>query len=415
MLSVSACVERSEVLSPGESVAAQPPDGGTPPLVSQVSVSNEHTCALSGDVIYCWGDNTEGELGVGSMADRHTPTRLEQTGWKSVHTGMSHTCALSQQGQVHCWGGNERGQLGQGDTTLSRVPVQVELAAPATAISNGFYHTCALLDNGELWCWGDNSEGQLGQNDDPPAPESRAADALLPVLVPTPAVAAGGTGRWTVVNGGEGHTCALQADESLWCWGRNSRSQLGTPTKAEQERSPILVSTDHTWTRLDAGQNHTCALESDGSFWCWGHNGGSNSGSGDPFGNGGDNTIMQAPTRMGTGSWADISTHTFHTCGIDTAAGLWCWGRFKDGQLSTNDELVQLEAGDPDLQISPPLRAAGNVAQVSAGMFTTCFIALDGILYCAGKNDTLQLGEEGRQEWDFLPVSLRSGQDGAGP
>jgi alpha-tubulin suppressor-like RCC1 family protein len=400
-LSVGACVERSDVLSRAPSEASF--TAGAAPFVEAVSANEMHTCALSAGVIYCWGDDTLGQLGVGSVAERLTPTPIEQTGWQSVHTGETHTCALSLRGDVYCWGGNARGQLGQGNTEPLSLPIRVALGARATAISTGFSHTCALLENAELWCWGDNNEGQLGRGDGNPGEGSRAADGLLPERVPAPTVSGEGIGSWALVDAGEGHTCALQVDNSLWCWGRNSQGHLGTPTEQGQQRSPILVSTEHAWTQLDAAVAYTCALDGDRSLWCWGHNQGTNSNAGNPFGA----AIVDAfvPTRVGAGPWQAMSTHGFHTCGLDAAAALWCWGRTSDGQIPSPDAEVHVE----------PLQVADNVAQVSVGMFHTCFTTLDGTLQCAGQNDRWQLGEGGREEGIFLPVTLSPRSADAGP
>lgn len=402
VLSFGACVQRGDVLNAARS--ENQPEGSVASLVDEVSANLSHTCALSDGAIYCWGDDTSGQLGVGSGSERLMPTRLEPAGWRSVNTGESHTCALSQQGEVYCWGANARGQLGQGDTAASMFPVRVGLGARGAAIATGFNHTCALLENAELWCWGDNNEGQLGQGDRTPGgADSRAADGLLPARVPAPTVSGAGTGQWALVDTGEGHTCAVQSDASLWCWGRNSQGQVGASTEEGQQRSPILVSVGHAWKQLDVGLTYTCALDADGSLWCWGHNQGTNSGAGNPFGAG----IVDAyvPTRVGSGPWQTISTHTFHTCAIDAAAELWCWGRASDGQIPPADAEVE----------PAPLDVAGNVARVSAGKFTTCFITFDGQLQCAGQNDHYQLGAGGREEGIFLPVALPRQTADAGP
>jgi alpha-tubulin suppressor-like RCC1 family protein len=394
VFSVGACVQHGDVLEPAPSMTSSAASAA--PFTDMVSANQAHTCALTDGVIYCWGDNTYGELGVGSVAERLTPTPIERTGWQSVHTGLTHTCALTQEGDVYCWGDNTRGQLGQGNTEPSPLPVRVALAARASTIASGFNHTCALLENADLWCWGDNNEGELGRGDSNPGPDSRAADGLLPALVPAPTVSGQGIGQWALVDTGEGHTCAVQVDNSLWCWGRNSQGQVGTATEEGQQRSPVLVSTEHAWTQLDAGLTYTCALDGDGSLWCWGHNQGTNSKAGNPFG--AALVDVYLPTRVGAGPWQDISTHSFHTCAIDGAAALWCWGRTSDGQIPAPDAQVHIE----------PLRVADNVAQVSAGMFSTCFMAFDGDVQCAGQNDRWQLGVGGREEAIFLPVTLPS-------
>lgn len=377
-LAVGACVQKGDVLTPGDSLDA----GSTlawETAVAQVSANFEHSCALGDGEIHCWGDNEFGQLGLSVMGGRFLPTPLELVGSQSVETGERHSCALSDQGQVHCWGDGERGQLGQGTRTGSSLPVQVILDGRATAISSGFHHTCALLDDAELWCWGDNNEGQLGQGDEFRGDASRESDALLPVRV-SHGASAGATGGWKFVDVGEGHTCGVQTDDSLWCWGRNSEGQLGAITDAEQHRAPLLITTGPRWSLVDVAQNYTCALDRDGALWCWGHNQGFRSGAGNPFGV--EVIDLFEPTLVGDRPWVDFSTNMFHSCGLDASAELWCWGATDNGQLGRPGGDVQLV----------PERVAVGVARASTGQFSTCFVALDGSLHCAGKNDKGQLG-----------------------
>ena len=51
-----------------------------------------------------------------------------------------------------------------------------------------------------------------------------------------------GVSRWAVITtGGDGHTCGIQADGSLWCWGDNRDGQLGFDGAATKS-SPARVS-----------------------------------------------------------------------------------------------------------------------------------------------------------------------------
>jgi alpha-tubulin suppressor-like RCC1 family protein len=368
-----------------------------------VSVSELHTCAVSGTSLRCWGDNQSGQLGVGVGSAQLPPTELAMQGWRSVQTGTSHSCGLTLPGQVYCWGDGSRGQLGQGDRSASPVPRLVPLAAPAVAVSTGWHHTCALLDDGAIWCWGDNNEGQLGQDDIFPGPESRDNDAVSPVRVPAPARADAGSSAWASVDVGEGHTCAVLTDDSLWCWGRNSQAQLGTTTLEAQERRPIQVTADRRWLRVDASQNYTCALDAEGSLWFWGYNMGIRSDAGNPFGS--VEQELRVPTRSNSGPWLDVSSNMFHTCAIDRASDLWCWGRSTEGQLGLTDETVQVV----------PVLVASGVASVSAGTYSTCYISLAGELFCAGKNSSGQVGAgSGSTETHFLLVPLTTAGADAG-
>lgn len=132
----------------------------------QVSSGETHACAVSqSHEVWCWGDNTFGQLGDGSAVDRLSPIRVAVPGEvRSVHAGKSHTCAVTFTDTLYCWGRNEDGQLGLGHAIVQRTPQALPLDEVLSA-SAGFYHTCAVTRGGELYCWGKNDEGQLGLGD----------------------------------------------------------------------------------------------------------------------------------------------------------------------------------------------------------------------------------------------------------
>lgn len=128
------------------------------------AVGNNHRCALlRSRHLVCWGSNSLGELGDGTITDRWSPTPVaDLTDVVDVALGTGHSCAVLGSGAVRCWGFNNKGQLGDGTTTDHRVPRPVADLTDAVSITAGDRHTCALRRSGEVVCWGGNTRGQLG-------------------------------------------------------------------------------------------------------------------------------------------------------------------------------------------------------------------------------------------------------------
>jgi alpha-tubulin suppressor-like RCC1 family protein len=383
---LNSCVERGDVLT------LRHEDSGAANTIRALDVSagDRHSCAVVNALTYCWGTNDRGQLGIGNSNDQLTAA-LVAGGivWRQVTAGASHTCAIDDVGQVYCWGNNDNGQLGLGDRSERTTPTLVDLPQPATQISAKFGHSCALLLNSGLYCWGANREGQLGQADLFPSNDDTAADGLSPLPV--------GDNDWRAMDTGEGHTCGIRLDGGLWCWGRNSEHELG-PDNNIQIREPIQVTTDGPWLAVAAGQSHTCALKQDRSLWCWGSNTGSDTNDGFPLGIDGAG-LLDVPTRVGGASdWTLIRTNTFHSCAINRAEELYCWGRNTEGQLGMGDVVPR----------NVPTRAAAGVLSVSPGRFTTCEITDLGEVRCAGENAQAQLGtgdHARRSEFTVVPIA----------
>ncbi len=171
---------------------------------TDVSVGDDHACAVVGGGVKCWGRNNLGQLGNVSTVDSKVPvavSALNQVARVYVGAGISyavtstgavkmwgwgranptdftalgsniaalalgdlHGCALTLSGGVRCWGSNSRGQLGDGTQTDRQTPVDVVgLTSGVIGIAAGKEHSCALKANGEVVCWGAGSSGQLGE------------------------------------------------------------------------------------------------------------------------------------------------------------------------------------------------------------------------------------------------------------
>jgi alpha-tubulin suppressor-like RCC1 family protein len=181
---------------------------------SRVSVGQGHVCAITIEgALYCWGRNTEGQLGVPEpliQARAPLPVAAE-TRFSRVAAAMEHTCAVDVMGRLFCWGDNRGRLLGRPEPAILRTPGQVGTESDFADVSVNWFHSCARKRGGALYCWGRNEEGQLGLGDTIPRP------TLTRV---------GSESDWSAMAVGQFHTCGLRTS-SLYCWGDNRAGQLG--------------------------------------------------------------------------------------------------------------------------------------------------------------------------------------------
>lgn len=234
-----------------------------PFVVDQVAAGDQHTCAVDADGgAWCWGESTGGELGDGTGEPTAVPVRVAgDLVVSDLATGRYVTCALDVDGAPWCWGANGFAQLGDGTggdggADADRgVPAPVAGGLTGQALTAGQAHVCLLDASGAASCWGASSSGQLGSDAGRTSvPVASAVELDLVALV------AGG-----------GHTCGLDGAGAAWCWGSNTFGQLGdgAPTNAGQA-APRPVLGGIAFASLDAGHRHTCGVDVDGGVWCWG-------------------------------------------------------------------------------------------------------------------------------------------------
>ncbi|MBW3628181.1 MAG: Ig-like domain-containing protein [Gemmatimonadetes bacterium] len=133
---------------------------------AEIAAGGGHTCALdSAGRAYCWGSNARGELGTGA-ADTlaHTTPAPVATDvrFRRVAAGADYTCAITSAGEAYCWGDNSTGQIGDGSVTSRHVPTRVAVPRPLVSIAAGLRHICGTTGDGAAYCWGSGATGQLG-------------------------------------------------------------------------------------------------------------------------------------------------------------------------------------------------------------------------------------------------------------
>jgi alpha-tubulin suppressor-like RCC1 family protein len=251
-----------------------------------VSWGGANYCGLDlQGVAYCWGINSAGNLG-GAAPDRCNgdPCSFAPSPVSGGHrfttlsAGNTHNCALTSAGAAYCWGWNESGQLGNGaftppsgTTQQTGEPAPVEVGGGLTfkALSAGYYHTCALTGEGFAYCWGNNVYGKLG-----------IGTSIAILAAKTPMAVVGGL-RFMSITTGDDHTCALTAGGEAYCWGRNTRGQLGDATYLERHSPTKVTRTELVFVELRARRNLTCGRVAAGYLYCWGWNAHGGLGAGD--------------------------------------------------------------------------------------------------------------------------------------
>ena len=126
-----------------------------------------------------WGDNSYGQLGYDPSVLAYSPYPVKihfaDAGAKfiAVATGANHVLAVTEEGVVYSWGDNRYGQLGLGFASTYEYTPQNLLGFTGAALDNvmdvaATVGTSAiLLTNGTVWTVGSNARGELGIGQDP--------------------------------------------------------------------------------------------------------------------------------------------------------------------------------------------------------------------------------------------------------
>jgi len=352
--------------------------------IVQVSAGGHHTCALTiGAGVKCWGYNSEGQFGDGSITNRNTPVDVVGLGNDVATVAVSggHNCVLTKGGGVKCWGGNRNGQLGDGSITNRNTPVDVVgLSSGVVAIAAGGGQTCALTMAGGIKCWGSNRYGQLG--------DGTTLDRSTPVDVTGLSIG------MAAVEVGNLHVCALSASGEIKCWGRNDQGQLGDGSTADKTAPTNVVGLGNEIADIAAGHSYTCILTTVGAVKCWGFN---------SYGQLGDGSATNRTTPtdvVGLGSdVANIATGSAHTCVLTKGGEVKCWGNNYYGEVG--DGTTQ------NIRFTPVdvVGLGSGIVTVAAGGSHTCALITTGGVKCWGANYLDQLGNGTTTIWS-TPVDV---------
>ncbi|EJE52237.1 Regulator of chromosome condensation (RCC1) repeat containing protein [Acidovorax sp. CF316] len=228
---------------------------------TQLVVGATHACALSGAVVYCWGDGSRGQRGAPVSA---TPS-AQATYAQGLHdvarvaAGNGSTCGVKRDGTVWCYGSGTPPltTLG-GMAPAPGTGIQVPGISDAVDVALFDGHACVLRKTGAIACWGSNAKGELG-----------TAASATPVTTPVEVPGLGSPAKAVAV--GPGYTCAVLTNGTVKCWGGNPDMQLGIGYQrdsATPATGQVLGIIDAT--AIGTGATHACAVLDGGYVNCWG-------------------------------------------------------------------------------------------------------------------------------------------------
>jgi alpha-tubulin suppressor-like RCC1 family protein len=319
-------------------VAAPACRNGACQEIIQIATGVSHTCAVIQDgTVVCWGNNGIGQLGEPPGAARTTPgpSLIGPTNVLQLSAGWEHSCAVTRSGAVWCWGYNSHSQLGRVDQP--RTPVEVQtLGGEALQVGchgdtidlgrGGF--TCALLRTGKVRCWGANTHGQLGNGS---LFESSA----------TPADVLGLSGIEQIAVG-HSAACALTGTKDVYCWGYNLDGRLATGSRADSVTVPARVIGLSDVKMIDGGKDHFCAVVgTTRRVKCWGSDVGGALGDGPPSGN-----TSRVVVDTGVEPIKEVRAGSRATCALYSSGDVACWGRnaeaeFGNGTMTSRDSVAE--------------------------------------------------------------------------
>lgn len=334
----------------------------------------------SSGLLYGWGYNADGELGIGDVLPRSSPVAvLGGLKFKSFSTGASHVIGLKNDGTPYAWGFNSSGQLGLNDVVPRSSPIAVLGGLKFRAVSASNFASFGIDFNGATYAWGLNDIGNLGVGD--------VVSRSTPVLV------LGSLKMRKIVTGNSAsssaNTFGITETNDLYAWGRNESGELGlgdvlphsSPVAVLgglkfREVIPCPVSINNTrWT---------VGVTTDGSAYAWGDN---------TFGQlgVGDTVARSSPVAVlgGLKFSKIITVEAFPVAacyGITEDGVLYAWGSNASGELGVGDVVarsspVAVLGGLSFKDIAPISLAASVVAE-----------STDGVLYAWGVNASGQLG-----------------------
>ena len=362
------------------SLPARPVPAPTTPIGGRsVWANGWHSCANEGTILYCWGQNSDGEIGDGTTRNANSRRPIVAVPNPSaVGLGQFISCACDRGAQAWCWGRDVEAELGLGSTSPTMpLPTRVPGITDCLQITGGAQHTCVVRMNGTVSCWGANGSGQAGQD----IASMPSVSSPLPVA---------GLIDVVEIQAGEQYTCVRKNDMTVQCWGDNSRGQLGDGTNTGRSTPGPVANLGADIVEIAGGRFFVCGRHASGLVSCWGGGGSGQLGNG---GTGNSTHVIDIPA---VSDAVQLAAGFQHACALRRSGVVSCWGGNSNGQLGDGTTTSSSSPVD--------VLDLAQVTSIAAGSVHTCARHAHG-LACWGQNIVNQIGD-GTTTDRWRPVSV---------
>jgi alpha-tubulin suppressor-like RCC1 family protein len=293
-------------------------------------------------------------------------------------------------------GGGGGGSSGSGGTPPPLLSGTI--TGQSRVVTNQLYNYSAMATNGTAanysWAWGDGSTGASSASAGTQSKIWRAAGDYTANMTITDSTGGSANSTQTVavvdhpVSTGNEHSCAILSNNTVSCWGRNNLGQLGNGTLINNN-VPAVVPGITNVVSLSAYTHGTCVAKTDGTVWCWGDLADIQ-------------TLAYSKTPVQMSGLTDVvalaqgnqpfyGPVAHHTCALQRAGTVLCWGGDGWGQLGNGTALSH----DTFLLNSfAPVLVTGlsDAVSITAGGQTSCAIKANGTVVCWGYGVVGQVG-----------------------
>ncbi|KAH9253228.1 hypothetical protein BASA81_008910 [Batrachochytrium salamandrivorans] len=311
--------------------------------------------------VFAVGSGAYGQLGLNTTSDALLPqSMLSVTNATDISTGLDYSCLIDQGNQVKCTGRNDNYRLGDGTTTRRHMLVPVlGLTSGIEELYCGSFGSCVRTTSGGAQCW--------------------SFFAGLTRTSPVYITISGGIQSLSL---GFTHACFVVVGDKLYCMGTNTYGQLGTGNKTSQTTpTQVIDLAAEGIVSVACGYEHTCAVNADGVMFCWGNvlNG--------RLGNPSITSNLPFPIQV-LGIALDVAStwlgfyNSFALMqnGTVMAFGKDNYGVFGIG--STGDKTKPIVYG----------KGVSGVVEIRGGYPTTCVLLQNDTVWCTGRGRFGQFG-----------------------
>lgn len=360
----------------------------SPPGIGRVAAGGGHSLAISqtNRAGYGWGLNADGQVGAGSSAYQITaPTNLGALGvqpFLQVAAGRDHTIGLSGDLRLYGWGSDYYSQTGTDPRSGNKVTRPTE-AIPTqsvafTQVAAGTRTSLALDRYGKVWGWGSGDSGALGK-------EVEGFQRFRPAPLAQPAGV-----TFLQVEAGNQTTFAVDTDGRVWGMGSNANGQLGLGPGVQKANVFTQIPMPDGARIIQVAANgstenqQALALTDTGEVIAWGMNAGGEAGTG--FDGSRPSTVwtprkIQVPEGV---RFTKLAAGDGVSLGLTSTGQVYSWGTKTLGYASPSQTAVPMLVQLPSV--------AGGYIDIAAGDAHAFALGANNALYGWGYQSGGRLG-----------------------